>query len=136
MDFAFDSGAALAFDSGAAAPVRVTSCGDCLGIACSMAPGERMEHLECMELFDAQPCERLELSRVPGLDPGERSDACAAGHKAMDSRFAMDTCSAVDTGFELELEQQRFRFAWRVCMAQRRVPRSLPLWTTSLAASF
>ena len=130
MDFAFDSGAALAFDSGAAAPVRVTSCGDCLGIACSMAPGERMEHLERMELFDAQPCERLELSRVPGLDPGEWSNACAAGHKAMDSCFAVDarlavdicfavvTCFAVDTVFELELEQQRFRFAWRVCMAQ------------------
>ena len=123
MDFAFDSGAAFALDSGAAAPFRVTSCGDCMGFAYSVAPGERMEQLERMELFDAQPCERLELSRVPGLDPGERSNACAAGHKAMDSCvavdtcFAVDTCSAVDTGFELELEQQRFRFAWRVCMA-------------------
>ena len=129
----------FAFDSGAAAPVRV-SCGDWVGITNSVAPFCCMGHLERMELFDAQSCERLELpcDCVPGLEPGEWSDACAegSGHKAMDSCFAVDTCTAVDTGFELELEQQRFRFSWRVCMAQRRVPRALPLWTTSLAASF
>ena len=80
----------IAFTSGAATPLRVASCADCVGIACTMAPCERMEHLERLELFCV----------LPGLDfePCELS-------------IAVDTCFAVDTYFELGLEQQRSRFS-------------------------
>ena len=67
-----------------------------MGIAFTVAPCERLEHLERLELFcvfsglDPQPCERS---------------------------IAVDTC------FELGLEQQRSRFSgqdcWRVLMARR-----------------
>lgn len=56
--------AAFPFDTGAATPLRVAFSVDCVGIAFTVAPCERLEHLERLELFcvfsglDPQPCER------------------------------------------------------------------------------
>ena len=85
--------------TGAATPLRVASCADCVGIAVTMAPCESMEHLERLEQpcvlsgLDFEPCERLDF------EPCEPS-------------------IAVDAFFELGLEPQRSPFSgqdrWRV----------------------
>ena len=109
---AFDTGAATPFrvasnvdcvdiaftsDTGAATPLRVASSVDCVGIAFTVAPCERLEHLERLELFcvfsglDSQPLDSIAVDTCFELGPLNTAD------ESVDPREP--------------LEQQRSRFS-------------------------